>query len=251
MKKTILFTALSLITLHTTAAIINVNFEGTIDRLLEAECTEYTSSCNDWDFEYVSSSNFYNNNLISTNDIFSGLAVIDTSGDYSLSSDGYQAIYSDATQSANINVSGLSFPNATEDTSSIGDSVSIVDNRSGRDLLNVSTWFSGTDYFASFGLYLHDTDGSVFSDLSIPAALDFSMFEALNLSLNFVHRPTGDQLHIDADITNISYEEQTTSSVEPSSVGEPPLLFHILFFGLIIFALKEKSILTNRRKAIT
>ena len=63
MKKTILFTALSLITLHTTAAIINVNFEGTIDRLLEAECTEYTSSCNDWDFEYVSSSNFYNNNL--------------------------------------------------------------------------------------------------------------------------------------------------------------------------------------------
>lgn len=89
MKKIILFIVLFLIIFYIIVVIINVNFEGIIDRFFEVECIEYISFCNDWDFEYVLSFNFYNNNLIFINDIFLGLVVIDIFGDYMFLSDGY------------------------------------------------------------------------------------------------------------------------------------------------------------------
>ncbi len=222
----------------TNAALIDVSFNGRINTIRQATCTKLDESwfsprCFAWDSQYLSSSKFYKNVPIELNDIFSGRAVIDPTKDFSLSSDGYQAIYSDATLNSVVKVAGLSFPNLDENFASIGHSVSIVDGRYGTDLLNISTWYSGLDYFASFNLFLHDRNNLAFTNFSIPTLLDLNIFDVMSLELAFVHMKTGDQLHLGASLDYLEYRQRS------ASVNEPPVVVTIFIFLLAFIGFKQ------------
>lgn len=238
--ETKIFSALFILSVsfNSSASLIDVTFNGEINSIRKATCIEldktgYSPRCKAWDSEYQGSSSFYKDVLLELGDIFSGVAVIDPSKDFSMSSDGYQAIYSDATLTSEINVGGITLPNEEEPYSSIGNSVSIVHGRYRTDLLNVSTWYSGAEYFASFNLYLHDRDNVAFSDFSIPLLLDLDLFEVNSLDIAFIYRPTGDQLHIDASLNTFSYVQRATA------VGEPPFGAAFLFYCINLIAFKR------------
>jgi hypothetical protein len=228
------------------AALIDLTFSGNINSIRQATCTELDTSgpsprCRAWTSEYLSNTRFYDNSLIELGDLFSGTSVLDTSQSPALSSDGYQATYLRATLSSELNIGSISLPNFHTPNSSIGGSVSVVDGRFGTDLLNVSKWYSGVEYFASFDLYLHDRDDIAFSNFEIPEVIDLNLFEVMNLDIAFVHRPSRNQLHIDANMNSFTYSKRPTKVSEP--INTP---IFILGIGFILFGRVFLSIASQR-----
>lgn len=210
------------------SAVIQVQYSGQLDRMYFADCINLVNgSCDDWDNTDVNVSDFYEGNLIKDDDYFGGSFLYDTTLAYSLSSDGYQAIYSNAISDYEVSIGNFALPNSFLPRSPFGQSLSIVNSRPiGSSLFDsffATSNFSGADWFSTSYISLQNRFGDLYTNFDIPLTSSITDFTSLTLGHAFLERSSGDQLQISGAITNIAFSQ--VSSVNSPSVS---LVFFLL-----------------------
>lgn len=213
------------------ADVIRLQYSAEIDRMFFADCTNLVNgSCDQWDNTDVLSSDFFDSNLIDVSEQVTGSFLYNTTFDYNLSDDGHQAVYSDAISEYTINLGSTSLPNGILSRSTIGDSLSIVNDRDiGNSLFDsffASTWFSQDDWFASSYVSLSNRFGNLYDSFDIPTNFELDDFTSATFRLGFVYRPTGDQLQISGNVTGLSLNQVSLVSA--------PSIFSLLLIASIL-----------------
>lgn len=237
MKSLIFLLSLFAIVPTAFADIIKLEYSGQIERMFFADCNNLVNgNCNQWDNVDVNTSGFFAGNVINDNDIANGSFLYNTSLDYSLSSDGLQAIYTDAVSDYALQLGNTVLPNGTLSRSPFGDSLSIVNNRGiGSSLFDsffAQTSFSQGDWFASSYVSLSNRFGTLFDGFDVPNTLSLDDLTIASFRVGFLYRPTGDQLQISGRITDLSFNLAV-------SVIEPPTI--LLWLLMIPFLLPIKA----------
>lgn len=240
MKATLLIILFALQCISTAkAALITYEFSGQLNRATSADCQTYSSSgrCNSWIHSYPSTSNFFNGEDISLGDHFSGQFTYDTSASYSLSSDGFQAVYLGAVPNYQLEVNGILFPSLVLPVAGTGN-LSIVDGRRGSDSFFLSQWLSGADWFATTYISLQDRSGLIYNSFDVPDSVSLSDFSYRGFYISFLRRSDGDQLRFYGDVSNL----ERVSVPEPSAL----LLFLTSLFLVLIRSGAIKTRLVGR-----
>ncbi len=218
------------------ADIITYGFTGTVDRIAYSDCISYrdSGSCDDWDITNPDVSSFYEGREFNLNTTYSGQFSFNTNEDYSLSQDGFQAVYLDAIVGYSISIGGNTFPDSVLPLASEG-SLSIVDGRNGVDSFFVSQWLSGIDWFASTYISLQDRTNQVYDDFTMPNRVDLTDFQYAGFHFGFLRRSDGDQLHLNGSLTSLNFISDSSTSVNaPTSIS--------LFFIALLCLLYKKSV---------
>lgn len=215
------------------AAPVELVFDGTVNRMYTARCTNLVQgSCNAWSNQDVTSSAFFAGQPILVGDRFGGRTTYDTAARLSgISDDGAQAVYLNGVSSFVFAVGAVSLPTMQLPRSGTGD-FSVVNDRYGWDSFYLSQWFSQGDWFASTSLNFFNYSGTLFSDLSqIPSYLPKEMINGTLFTVGFLQRSTGDQLQISGTVNDFSFS--------PMQVPEPT--------GLLLLATGLGALLWHRR----
>lgn len=238
MKRNLLAILLLLFINETNASLITYEYSGEISRATYSECQTYSSSgsCNSWNHEYPTSSNFFDSNILSIGDNFAGIFSYDKTKTYILSSDGFQAVYLNAISNYQFEIGNVNF-SSTLPVSRSG-SLSIVNNRRNYDSFFVSQSLSGNDWFASTYISFQDNTGKVYDNFDIPIELDLNEFTSRTFQIGFLRRTDGDQLHLYGNISELKKIE----------VPEPASLIIFMFAFFLIF-LKSANGLLNPYKS--
>lgn len=239
MFRTVSLVALLCLTTIAHGHVIRLQYSAEIERMFFADCTTFVNdSCEHWDNTDILSSDFFENNRINVSDQVTGSFFYNTTFDYNLSDDGHQAIYTDAISDYTINLGGTTLPNGILARSTIGDSLSIVNDRDiGNSLFDsffASTWFSQDDWFASSNVSLSNRFGSLHDSFDIPTNFSLDDFTSATFRVGFVYRPTGDQLQISGNVTDLSLSQV-------SQIPAPSIFSLILLASILIIRVRHKS----------
>nr|WP_136251204.1 hypothetical protein [Ningiella ruwaisensis] len=230
---------LLLITHDARAELLRMSYAGAINNMFIGDCTTPEQSDCNFDIINVNSSDFFEGNLISIDDTFSGSFIIDSNSDFVLAGDDLrQAIFRNLLSDFSLQLAGLNIPRneLPPVSNSFGNSVSIVDDRMsvGRtiDLFQSSQQFSSDKWFAGTNVTLIDNSASVYDSFSIPNTVEFTDYDAGLFGFFFLERASRDQLQIRGDITTLSYERIM-------QVNSPAMIYLILFITTILICLKR------------
>ena len=240
MKRNLLAILLLLLLINdANASLITYEYSGEISRATYSECQTYSTSgsCNSWNHEYPTSSNFFDSNILSIGDNFAGIFSYDHTKSYNLSSDGFQAVYLNAISNYQFEIGNVNFPSSALPVSRSG-SLSIVNDRRNYDSFFVSQSLSGNDWFASTYISFQDNTGKVYDNFDIPVELDLNDFTSQTFHIGFLRRTDGDQLHLYGNISEFKKIEVP----EPTSL----IIFMSAFF-LVFF--KSPNGLSNTNKS--
>ncbi|GAB5381480.1 MAG: hypothetical protein Alis3KO_34000 [Aliiglaciecola sp.] len=243
MKPLIILYSLLAIVPNASANIIKLEYAGYVERMFFADCTNLVNgNCNQWDNTDINTSDFFAGNVVNDNDMANGSFLYNTNLDYSLSSDGFQAIYRDGVSDYALQLGSTFLPNSTLIRSPFGDSLSIVNNRGSGSFLFDSffaqTLFSQGDWFASSYVSLSNRFGTLFDGFDIPNTLSFDDLTSASFRIGFLYRPTGDQLQISGSITELSFSPAF-------KVSEPPtvMLYLVMLALLYRFSAVSKFVI--------
>jgi hypothetical protein len=193
-----------LFSISANAGLVTYDYSGTISSLYEAKCKQTSNGgCDGYDIEHSDSSNMYLDYIFSVGDTFSGSFTYETQATLSgISSDGYQAIYSDGVISQSFTLGSYYAPSAELAGGEDGN-LSIVNGRYGTDVFQTGSYYSNSEWFSGATVSLQDNTDSIFNDMSIPNELDFNGFHYKGFSLFFLDRSTNDQLQLRGNITSL------------------------------------------------
>jgi hypothetical protein len=94
------------------------------------------------------------------------------------------------------------------------------------------------DWFSSVNIFLQDRNGNYVDGFELPEFGQPTDFTSMTFRNAFVYRPTGDQLQISGDVTNLRFENIT-------QVNSPATAL-LLLIGLGLF-FKRYTVRQNRR----
>jgi len=197
---------------------IEIRYEAKLTSMYYADCNGYSSygSCNSWTNTNLTSSSFFNGQAVSVGQIFSGRYIYDTNATLSgISSDGFQAIYSNAVKLSGISIGEISLPSELLPSTGTS-SLSVVNNRNGYDSLFIQGLFSGADWFAISNFFLMDSRNNMFSSFDIPSSLDYSNLNANSYQFAFLRKSDGDQLQMAGTFTSVRFSPAVP---EPTSLA--------------------------------
>lgn len=211
------------------AALIPVTFSGSLNRITYSDCLTYGSygSCTSWRHDHQQKSSFFDGQEFSLGQKFSGQFSFDSKASFTLSNDGYQAVYANSLNNFGVNVSNRDIPNKNLPTSMDG-SVSVVNDRYGRDSFFVEQWFNSKDWFATSYINLIDFTGKIYNDFKLPTTFNLEDYTVGSFHIGFLRKSDGDQLHVYGNIDNVQIQE----------VGAPNVA-HLIGLGFIIFLLRK------------
>jgi len=184
------------------AAEVTIPLNGSVSTITFRDCLSYSTYCTSYQSGSTSlaTTTFFNGLSILSKDVFSASFTYNTSTPMaSTTSDGTVAFY-DLSQSS-FSVGQVSLPSQTLPSpqySSLGIGNGSFGFKS--DALSVDARYQNPEWTASVFIYLRDSSGTTYSNVSLPSSVDLSDFDSGTFEFTFTNRLNGDYLVVDGNI---------------------------------------------------